>query len=171
MKKLLLSVVATVALSVSAMAANAADLNVGVIDMQQIMQKSTQVAAINNGLTKQFKPRQDSLVSAKNALDAEMADLNKNGAVMSAADRTKLQDKIMTDRTNLQKQMVAFQQDLNTAQNKAMQQFVGQLNTALGSVAKGSKLDLILQKQGVPYADPSLDVTNQVIQALNKENG
>jgi len=173
MKKLLLSLVTAAALLTAgtSMAADAPTtaLKIGVIDVQQILQKSPQIAKINDQLTKQFKPRQDKIISEQKDLQAEVDKLNKNGPVMTDGDRNKLQDKIIADRANVQSMALTFQRDLQQAQQNAMQGFMNQLTGVVSDVAKSNHYDLILQRAGVPYANGSLDVTAQVLQALEKK--
>jgi outer membrane protein len=171
MRKLLLSVITAASLFASAAIAAPAttNLKLGVIDVQQILQKSPQIAAINNQLTKEFKPRQDKIVAAQKDLQAEADKLNKNGSTMSDADRNKLQDQIIADKANVQGMAISFQRDLQQAQNKAMQDFMNQLTGVVNDVAKKNGYDLILQRAGVPYANNNLDITAQVLQELNKK--
>jgi len=174
MRKLLLSIItaATLLTAGSAFAANApamTTLKIGVIDVQTILQKSPQIAAINNQLTKQFKPRQDKIVAAQKDLQAEADKLQKNANVMNDADRNKLQDQIIADKANVQGMAISFRRDLQQAQSKAMQDFMNQLTGVVNDVAKKGGYDLILQRAGVPYSNPNLDMTQQVLQELNKK--
>lgn len=156
-------------LSFSAYADNGTGgLRIGVINVQQIMQKSPMAIALNKQLKDQFQPKQTQLVNAQNNLQAEVDKLNKNGAVMSNADRSALQDKIIADRANLQGMSQSFQQDLNAAQGQAMQQFMIKLQAAVNAVAASGKYDLILQRSGTPYVSSALDVTDQVLAQLGK---
>lgn len=148
--------------------ASASGIRVGVINVQQIMTKSPMVVALNKQLKDQFQPRQTELVTAQTNLQAEVDKLNKNGAVMSNADRSALQDKIIADKANLQGLGQSFQQDLNTAQSQAMQAFMAKLQAAVNVVAANGKYDLILQRSGTPYVSSALDVTDQVLQQLAK---
>lgn len=175
MRKLLLSFLAAAALLTagSAFAASTptppANLKVGVLDVQQVLQKSPQIAAINNQLTKEFKPRQDKLTALQKQLQNESDNLNKNANVMSDSERNKLQDKVMADKVEMQTQIVSFQRDLQQAQNKAMQDFMGQLTQVVNNIAKKGNYDLILQRAGVPFANDNLDVTDQVLKELAKK--
>lgn len=156
-------------LSFTAYADNGAGgLRIGVINVQQIMQKSPMAIALNKQLKDQFQPRQTQLVNAQNNLQAEVDKLNKNGAVMSNTDRSALQDKIIADRASLQGMGQSFQQDLNAAQSQAMQQFMAKLQNAVNAVAASGKYDLILQRSGTPYVSSALDVTDQVLAQLGK---
>lgn len=172
MKKTLLSVVSAAALflvSGSAVAADAASgLKIGVVDMQQILQKSTQIKTINDQLTRQFKPRQDKIIAQQKSLQDEINKLNKDGSVMNATDRNKLQDKVIKERADLQGVAVAFQRDVTAAQQQAMQGFMTKFTSVVTNVAKSGNYDLIMQRAGVPYVKDSLDVTSQVLAEINK---
>lgn len=165
MKKLLLSAI-TGATLLASVGASAAELKVGVVDLQQILQKSPQIATINDQLNKQFKPRQDKIQALQNTLQSESDNLNRNTATMSGDARNKLQDKIIADRANLESMAVAFRRDLAAAQNTDMQGFMNQLTGVINNIAKTYKYNMVLQRAGVPYVDPSMDITAQVLQGL-----
>lgn len=177
MKKIILPAIVSLGILLGSINAHAANtdtsasngLKVGIIDMQMIMQKSTQIAAINEQLSKDFKPRQEKLVATQKSLQDEANKLSKDAAVMSAADKTKAQEKFNKDRADLQNNMLSFQRDVAAAQNKAMEGFMKQLNNAVGSVAKTNNFDLVLQRAGVPYFKETMDVTQQVVTELNKK--
>ncbi len=154
MKKVLLAVV-TAGLLLTASNVLADPVKIGVIDLQQVMQKSKQIAAVNEQLTKEFQPRQQKIVELQKSLQTD-------------TDRTKLQDQITSDRANVQGLMMSFQRDVNQAQNDALKKFMTQLNGVISNVAKAGNFDLILQRAGVPYVKTDLDVTSQVLDQLNK---
>jgi outer membrane protein len=143
-------------------------VKIGVIDMQQIMQQSAQAVSLNKQLQTQFQPRQQKLVTAQKNLQAEMSTFNKNGPTLNDADRTKTQNQILADRTSFQQMVQSYQQDLSTAQNQAMQKFMGNVQNAVSDVAKQGNYTLIVQRAAAPYADPSLDITKQVIADMSK---
>lgn len=168
MKKMLLAAsVLLVSLGIGNAYADPA-LRVGVIDLQQIMQKSSQIAAMNSSLTKEFKPRQDKILATQKQYQDETDQLNRNSATMAEADRNKLQDRIFADRANLQGMMMSFQRDVETARTQAQQKFMDQLNTVVNNVAKAKSFDLILQRAAAPYVKSDLDLTNEVLDQLNK---
>lgn len=170
MKKSLLSSLLAAALLLVTAGAGADGLKIAVIDLQTILQKSSQVKVINDKLTSQFKPRQDKIIAAQKSLQAEMDRLDKNGTTMAAADRNKLQDQIITDKANLQGMAIAFQRDLSAAQNQSLQDFMNQLNKVVTGIAQTNKYDLVLQRNGVPYVSSNLDISNQVLTELNKKS-
>lgn len=169
MKKTMLAAVTGGLLIMAATCVAADDLKVAVVDLQQVMQKSNQITTINNQLTKEFQPRQDKIVGSQKALQAEIDQLSRNSATMTETDRNKLQDKIIADRSTVQGMMLAFQRDVNNAQNSAMQKFMAQLNTIVANIAKTNNYDLVLQRAGVPFVRNDLDITSQVVDGLNKK--
>lgn len=173
MKKLLTSLMLTTLLSLTAGSALAAEapLKIGVIDLQKIMQKSSQVIAIGNQLEKRFKPKQQSILAARKALQEEAEKSNRNSATMSDVDRTKLQNKIIADKANLQSSEISYQQEVNAAQTQEMQKFMKHLQEVLNQVAKNGNYTLIMVKQGIgiPYVDQRLDITDTVLASLENK--
>lgn len=145
-----------------------ADTKIGVLDMQVIMQKSPQVAQLNKDLQAQFKPREEKVVAAQKNLQNELSQLNKNAAVMKDADKAKLQNKLMSDKTAYDSLAQSFQRDLAEAQHKAMDQFMQNLQAAVTKVAKENSYTLVVNRAAVPYMDPSMDVTKQVLDGMAK---
>lgn len=145
-----------------------APLKIAVIDLQKIMQKSSEVAAVNSQLEKRFKPKQQNILSSRKALQEEIEKTTRNSAVMSEGDRTKLQNKIIADRANLQSAEISFQQEVNAAQTQETQKFMRKLRDRVAEVARNGNFTLIMVKQGIPYVDDKLDVTDTVLGLLEK---
>ena len=163
-KRILVSIIAMGAILASS--AYAADLKIGVIDLRQILESSSQVKQLNNDLRKQFKPRQDALLSQQNQLKSEMDKYSRDSAVMSKGDQTKLQQKILQDRQSFTDKEQAFQKDLQQAQQAAMQTFFTHLKEVVKTVAESGHYTLILQNTAAPYAANDIDITSQVSKQL-----
>lgn len=150
-------------------APTATSLKIGVIDVRTAIQKSPQLSTINSDLTKVFKPREVKIVDAQATLKADEDKLQKRGPTMNDSDRSALRDKIITERANLQAMITAFQQDLDSAQNNAMQKLLSQIAMIVNDIAKQEKYDLILQGDNVPYVVDRLNITTEVLQQLSKK--
>jgi outer membrane protein len=144
-------------------------LKIGVIDVRTTIQKSPQLNAINNDLAKIFKPRELKIVDAQTSLKADEDKIQKDSATMNDTDRNVLRDKIITERANLQAMITSFQQDLDSAQNSAMQKLLSQIAMIVNDIAKQEKFDLILQGDNVPFVIDRLNITTQVLQQLSKK--
>ena len=148
------------------------NLKIKVIDMQQVLQKAPQIAVINEQLTKQFKPRQEKIVSEQKALQTDVTKLNKDSTVMSSSERNALQEKITKNREALEKEILSFQRDLSTAQNQSLKIFNNKLNSVVGDVAKKDQTDLVILRAGVLYQKEAanLDITQQVLSGLSEKD-
>ena len=166
MKKLLITLGLLSGLSL-ALNANA-DIKIGVLDLQAVLQQSPQVQAADVKFRKEFGPREQKIKAQAATLQTEVDQLNRNAAVMSAAEQGKAKDKIAKDQDNLQQAQAQFQQDVQTAQGKAMQQILTQIKTVVATIAEQKNYDLVVQKSSVVYSKDEYDVTTLVVKQLKK---
>lgn len=162
MKKLLV-LVAGIVLSASVFAAN---MKIGILSVQEVLHKAPQVAALQTKLKNQFKPEQAKLVAAQKQLTADIQKLNRDSAVMKAADKKALQQKIIKEQRAFQQLQAGFQHDLTVAQNGAMKAVLNDIRGAVNKIAAKGHYNLILVKSAVAYNDSNLDITKQVISRL-----
>ena len=161
-----LSIITAGVLTLMVGSAYAAELKIGVVDMNQILQKSPLMISLNDGLNKQFKPRQEEINNAQKALQEELYQLN-SATSMSNDDRTKLQNKIITDKANVDVMTTTFQKDLAIAKDQASQKFMTKLAEVINKVAKDGRYDLIEQRTNLLYLNTSLDITPQILQQVS----
>lgn len=144
-----------------------------VVDLQKIMQTSDEMKAIQAKLEKEFKPRRDKLMGMEVDLKTDMDIFKRDSAVMSQSKRKEAEEKIIAAQQQFEREGQQYQQELSAAHNQAMEQFYNKIRTAIASVAKVKKYDLVLQKDAAPFSLEQLDVTEQVIAAAHhsiKEN-
>ena len=136
--------------------------NVCVVEIAKVLHDSPLVKSDVDALKAKFKKDQDAIEVKQKALEKKMADLKKNDAVMSSAEKSKTEKAIADERQGLITEIGAFQQKL-TAEQKAMMDVVFKnLNGVVQSVAKTDKCDVVLDSQFVLYAVPTHDVTADV---------
>lgn len=168
MNKVCLLSIVTLMTGLLTLPVHADELKLAVVDMQVILQKASQIAKINDALTRQFKGRQDSIVKAQNELQKEAANLQKNAAVMKADERSNLENKLMIDRNNVNSMIAAFQKDLSRKQSESLHGFSQQLDSVVSKVAAQSGYDLVIQKGSTLYAKNNLDITQQILDELKR---
>ncbi|WP_342146359.1 OmpH family outer membrane protein [Rickettsiella endosymbiont of Aleochara curtula] len=168
MNKVCLVSIITLMTGLLTVSAQAEEVKLAVVDMQVVLQKAPQIAKINEALTRQFKGRQDSIVKEQNALRKEAENLQKNAAVMNAADRSALENKLMTDENKVKSMVASFQSDLSKQQSESLHGFSQQLDGVVSKVAAQSGYDLVIQKGSTLYAKNNLDITQQILDALKR---
>jgi outer membrane protein len=150
----------------NAMAA-AGNMRIGVINLNEIMSQAPQVQAITSKLNQKFEPQQKKMASLQSRLQKEQATYSRNKAVMSDKQLSDLQSKIMLNRRNLMRMNEDLRLDKSFAYQQDMKQFRSKLEAVVTKIAKAKHYDVVLQKETVPYASPSIDMTKDVINALS----
>lgn len=140
---------------------------IGVVDLQKIMQTSSQMKDIQQKLEKEFKPRRDKLVAKEASLKNDMEKFKRDGAVMGATQKKEMEKKIIAAQQQFERDGQQYQQELSTAHNEAMEGLYNKVRAAISKIAKEDKYDIIVQKDAAPFSADPLDVTDKVIKAIN----
>lgn len=166
MKRFIVSM-AAVLLMTGVSIAQAADIKIGIVDMQQIMTKSKQAEKLRADLEKRFSPKKADLQKSADAFKADVEKLKRDEAVMSSADKDKLQKKLMDQQQSLQTRQQSLQKDAMSAQNEAIQSLIDNVKTAVKKIAAEDKLTVVIAKEAAIYQDDSLDVTAKVLKKMD----
>ncbi len=141
---------------------------IGVIELGQVLKADPQMQALKTKLEAQFKPRIDKMTALQATLKADNDKLARNGSVMSAADKTALNDKIAKEQRDLNRMQQDYFQDAKTAQNEAMSKVLKRIDDIVAKVAKAQNLDLIFQRENVAYHSQRVDITQAVIAQMKE---
>lgn len=164
MKKLVAAVV--LALGIAGVVHAESTKSVVVVNIQQVLQDSLKVKAVNKKLQDEYKPRQDKLAEFQKKIQDALTDFNKNEATMSEQEKKDTQAKIDADKAEFLKQANQFQQELAQAQTASGKEVYDLLNKVIKEVAEKRGYGLVLDSQAVAFADKSLNVTQEVLDAL-----
>jgi len=149
---------------------NPNQIKVAIVNVQQVLQQSPRVAELSKKLETQFKTRQSKIGDEQKSLQDQLDKLKKESPTMSQKDREVTQKKIASERAELVKQVVAYQQDLQKEQNKIMQNILNNLNGIVSGIAKNESYALVLDSQAVIYASDGNDITKTVADEFNKKS-
>lgn len=153
--------------SFGAFAAPADNAKIAVVDLQKIMQTSTQMKGIQAKLEQDFKPRRDKLVAMEEGLKKDMEQFKRDAAILSQTQKKEMEKKIVTTQQTFEREGQRYQQELSTAHNEAMEELYTKIRKAISKVAENEKYDLVLQKDAAPFSISKLDVTDLVIKQIN----
>ncbi|MFA5959919.1 MAG: OmpH family outer membrane protein [Tatlockia sp.] len=160
-------ILVTLMLSVMSFSVCADNAKLGIVDLQKIMQTSSQMKAIQQKLEKDFKPRRDKLVAMEEGLKQDMEKFKREGAVMSSAQKKDLEKKIFTVQQTFEREGQQYQQELSTAHNEAMEELYTKIRKAIAKVAEADSYDVVLQKDAAPYSSERFDITSKVIEQIS----
>jgi outer membrane protein len=163
MKKLLV----LLALLTMVGAASAAEMKVGIVDMQTVFQKSQTVAKMRATLQKQFAPKEQAIKSKQKLLQDDIGKYKRDSAIMKDSDRDVLEQKISAEQQELGNLQSELQNQVASAQNKDMQVVYNKVQQAVSTVAKKQGINLVLAKASVVYNDSNtIDITDQVLKIV-----
>lgn len=141
---------------------------VGVLDVQQVLEKSSagqEVMQQIQGFGKQLQAR---MGSKQDKLKKERDELEKNAKIESKAQQKKAQQTFQKHVRSYQQEAQKARQSFQQKRASLMVPLQAKLNDVVTAYAKRHGYDLILDSQTAIYNVPSLDITNAILKALNK---
>lgn len=141
---------------------------IGVIELGEVLKADPQMQTLKKQLEAQFKPRIDKMTALQTALKTDTDKLSRDTAVMSASDKTALNEKIAKEQRDLTRMQQDYFQDAKTAQNDAMSKVLKRVDEVVAKVAKAQNLDLIFQRENVAYHSQRVDITQAVIAQMKQ---
>ncbi len=156
----------SVLLMVFAGQAFAQQLRVGYVDMKQVLDNAPQVLAGREKLDLEFRPRNETIEFQERQVQdmdnrLQMGDLSEDA-------RIRLDRELREMRRNVNRQKEDLRDELSFRRTEEIQQLEDQINQAVQKIARENGYDLILSSP-VIYADPSLDITQMILDQLTLE--
>jgi len=142
-----------------------ADLKVGVVDLRKLVDQSSQSQKSQADLKKEFQPRETKLVNEQKELKKLEERLEKDVAVMSEADKRKIEKELIDRGREFKRAMDEMRQDYSLRANQEMAKIQKVVQEAIQGVAKDQGFDLILV-DGVAFAKDGLNITSEVEKKL-----
>ena len=143
------------------------DYKIGVVNAPKVLEMAPQADAARKKLEKEFATRDRDLVAAQKALKDLEDRLNKDGAIMSEAERARIERDIIGKRRELKRDTTEFQEDVNFRRNEEMGKIQQKIAEAIIALAKERGYDMVLGT-GVVYASEKVDLTQDVVNVLKK---
>lgn len=138
---------------------------VGAVNVDKVFNESNMAKQSQAKLENEFAKRQNELRAAIEKIKAAAERLDRDGAVMSEAERSKRQRDLAEQDRELQRKQREYNEDLNQRNFEERAKVAEKANMALKQIAEQKKLDIIIQDPA--YANPKSDVTDDVIKVLN----
>src|ERR1700688_1044376 len=142
-----------------------AEIKMGVVNFQKLLEHAPQTKTAMQALENEFAPRRRELLTMQNDLKARDEKLQKEGAVMSEADRAKAEKTLRDQQREFQRKAGEFQDDASTRRNEEIGKVQRYLVTEIQGYANAQGFDLVLG-EGVFFAKGPLDITANVLAVL-----
>jgi outer membrane protein len=154
------------ALALSAPFASAqAQAKIAVVNIPKLLEEAPQAKTAMQALQDEFAPRQREIVSGQNDLKAKEEKLQRDGAVMAENERRAAEKELRDGQRELARKQNEYVEDLNLRRNEEIGKLQRSLLQEVQAFARSANYDLVVG-DGVLYVNESLDITPQVLNAL-----
>ncbi|MDG4812838.1 OmpH family outer membrane protein [Hydrogenovibrio sp. 3SP14C1] len=143
-------------------------IKLGVVNVGLLLEKAPQAQAAGKNLEKEFGPQQAELKKLAKQLEKKQQDYQKNQLVMSDSQKVAAEREISMLTRDIQRKRNDIQELVNIRRNEELASLQSLVNQAIKEIGKQEKFDLILY-EGIAYTNNRLDVTQKVLEYLEKE--
>ena len=164
----LLKYLLAASLLVFAISSHAAELKVGYVQVDKILQEAPQTAESGKKLEKEFSPRTQELERMQKQIKDGEAALDKDSLTMSETDRKNKERDLANVKIEFQRKQRELREDVNLRKNEELGSLQDRINKAVTSVAETEGFDLVVYS-GVAYASKKIDITDKVLKSLGKK--
>lgn len=163
MKKLLL-----LAMALCVGSASAAELKIGVVDWLRVQQQSPVAQKISKKIEDEFSKRNQDVEKLKQRAVDLQADLEKNEATLSDAEKRKRDAEVRDLNLKFQRAQRELREDYNARMSTEMVALQERAIKAAKQLAEAEKYDLIMPGDGLSFFSTRIDVTDKILKLMDK---
>ncbi|AJG19786.1 OmpH family outer membrane protein [Cupriavidus basilensis] len=155
----------TVGALLAAAPAMAQEARIAAVNSERILRDSVPAKQAQVKLEQEFSKRDRELQDMAQKIKGMADKLDKDTAVLADADRQRRQREVADLDREFQRKQREFREDLNQRRNEELAQVLERANRVIRQLAEQRKYDLIVQE--AVYVNPRIDITDDVMKALN----
>jgi outer membrane protein len=146
----------------------AAELKIGYVQVDKLLQEAPQTAESGKKLEKEFSPRSQELDRLQKQIRDLEAALDKDRLTTTDAERRNRERDASNLKLEFQRKQRELREDINLRKNEELAVLQDRINKAVTSVAESESFDLVVYG-GVAYASKKIDITDKVLKLLGKK--
>ncbi|HEX5361701.1 MAG TPA: OmpH family outer membrane protein [Fluviicoccus sp.] len=158
--------VTALVLGVAASASHAAG-TVAVADSQAAIMSTDYAKKTFEKLNNDMKPQRDRLESLRKDLSSIEEKFQKNGSIMSAKEKTDLQNTARQKLDEFNNLAQAVQKRAQDVQQEMVQKMLPKMEVAVDEIRVAANIDIIIERKNVIWSEPSTDITKKITEKLN----
>ena len=144
-----------------------ADLKVGVINMNAVLEQAPQMEKVKKRFEQKFGARGKLLETQQKELQSLDEKMAKDAAVMSDTEKRNASKDFQNKVRDFKKSQQEFNEDINANRNEELGKLQRQIVEVAGGIAKDEDYDLLLLSDVVVYKKEQYDITAQVVKKLS----
>jgi len=145
-------------------------LKILVVDIPNVLSRSKAAQDIQKQLEEQRRSYQSQIASQEEKLRSAQVELDRQRGVLSADAFEKKQQEFRDQIASVQKGVQEKKGTLEGVFNQSMGELRKAVVTVVAEIAKERKATLVLANQQVVLVEKTLDITDEVLEKLNKSN-
>ncbi|MBX7136603.1 MAG: OmpH family outer membrane protein [Oligoflexia bacterium] len=154
------------------MVALAADSkSIYVVDMQRVIDESIMGKAARNNMQEEIKTEELKLSTRKSELQRSQAALDKQSSVLSSSALQEKREGLSKQERELMRDVQDKREELSRKNGVEISRIVKEIDAIVEQLAKNKQYEFVIEKDRelVLFVKPDYDLTEQVIEALNKK--
>lgn len=157
--------------AVPAMAAQAGtDLQIGVVNAAELIQKAPQAEAARNRLKKKFSSRRHKLQELRQKITEQTKKLKKDSSAMSSSVIQSKKKSLHDKQRHFRQLKQNYNEDVKQSEREAFGKLRNSIQKVIVKVAKENGYDLVLSN-GIVYANDKVDITSEILDTLRDKAG
>src|SRR5215475_16082763 len=150
-------------------AAARAEVRIAVVDMQRALNECDAGKKAKDQVKAKFEKAQDQLKRQRDELDKAREEFDKKALVLKEDQRRDLEKDLEVKTLDFKRRYEDFQRDLKRTDAELTSGIVEQIYGIVAQMAKEKGYTVVMETSagGLVYADPSVDVTDEVIKRHN----
>ncbi|MDT8451749.1 MAG: OmpH family outer membrane protein [Gammaproteobacteria bacterium] len=166
MKKIITAALFTLAVCGNAIAAG--DLKIGYVSVERLLAQAPQVEAVNTAMIERFGGKKEELQKLEEEIKTMQENYKRNELVMIEDKLDELKNKLIAKLQTFKQMEAALNQEVSTMRSQELAILQKSVRDIINEIATKDKYDLILS-EGVVYAADRLDITEVVLERMNKD--
>lgn len=151
----------------SAMAEGA--IKMAVVDVQYVVQKSDVAKNIKAQMDEKIQAYQKDISAKEEKLRATEKELVKQRAILKPEELNEKAKAFRKEANSVQREVEQRKRTLDAAFSKAMSTVLQEIRVVVSNIAKDNSYAVVVSKQQTVFAEQSLDITEEVLKALNSK--
>lgn len=144
-----------------------AELKAAFINSAEILQKAPQAMQAVETLKTEFKDRELALRNLSQEIQTKEDNLKKDGAIMSADQKKKIEDEILEKKRKLRFDAQSLKEDVDLRRKQEIQKLRESISTVINNYATRNGYDLVFT-EGVAFAADKVNITDEILKELSK---
>lgn len=165
------ALLAAALLAATPLAAVAQEMKIGVVNLNRLQEQAPQAQAAQQTLEREFADRQRDLLAEQRAVTQLQERLQREAdTIADPEEAARLERELRTRQRDFQRNAQQFEEDLNIRRNEELARFQRQVFDEIQVFSRAENFDVVLA-QGVLYHSERVDVTDRILQRLQRAGG